>query len=235
MQSLEQVVEFYKNERNLKVLYKTFEQNVIDNLTLFNQFENTPGFGELPFSWSWYLLIKSMPETFTFLEIGVYKGRVLALVQMVANMLAKNVKIYGITPLDGNATDKYSEYEKTDYLQSIKKSYQISNSTFKNTKIIIGYSQKEDIIRKASEVQYDIIFIDGCHDYDIVCSDITNYTPFLKVGGYLVLDDANLYLEGAYGIFLGHPDVGKAIEDCIHSDFVELYAIGHNRIWKKVI
>ena len=83
---------------------------------------------------------------------------------------------------------------------------------------------------------YDIIFIDGCHDYENVCLDINNYSEMLKPGGYLVLDDASLFLHNAFGIFLGHPDVGKAIIDNLDNNnkFIHLYAVGHNRVWRKI-
>jgi hypothetical protein len=237
--TLEEVIEFYKtdNPNKNKIVYTTFENNVKNISILEKQHNDTPGFGELSFSWSWYLLVKSMPQDFTFLEIGVYKGRVLALIQLLATLFNKNAKIYGVTPLDGEATDKYSEYQNCDYLTAIKKSYSICNQSFKNTTIIKGYSQEKHTIEKAKEnLPFDMIFIDGCHDYEIVIQDIKNYSEMLKVNGYLILDDASLYITNPYGTFLGHPDVGKAIQDNIENNpqFTHLYAIGHNRVWKKM-
>jgi len=239
MQTLEEVIDFYKcdNPNKNKIVYTSFENHVKGNPILEKQHNDTPGFGELAFSWNWNLLVKSMPQDFTFLEIGVYKGRVLALIQLLATILHKNVKIYAVTPLDGAATDKYSEYQNCDYLSAIKKSYSICNQSFDNTTIIHGYSQEKHILEKTKSVSpFDIIFIDGCHDYNIVVQDIKNYSEMLKVNGYLVLDDASLYIESPYGTFLGHPDVGKAIQDIIDKDqrFVHLYAVGHNRVWKKI-
>jgi hypothetical protein len=244
MENLQEVIDFYKldcsnlnNVNKNEIIYTTFEKNVKKFPNIEKQFNITAGFGELSFSWSWYLLVKSMPDTFTFLEIGVYKGRILSLIQLLSNMLNKNVKIYGVTPLDGDATDKYSEYEKIDYLSAIKKSYSISNIPFTNTEIIHGYSQEESIIKKTKETSpYDMVFIDGCHDYEIVIQDINNYSEMIKPYGYLILDDASLYIENPYGSFLGHPDVGKAIQQTLDKDprFVHLYAIGHNRIWQKI-
>ena len=237
--TLEEVIEFYKtdNPNKNKIVYTTFENNVKNISILEKQHNDTPGFGELSFSWSWYLLVKSMPQDFTFLEIGVYKGRVLALIQLLATLFNKNAKIYGVTPLDGEATDKYSEYQNCDYLTAIKKSYSICNQSFENTTIIKGYSQEKHTIEKAKEnLPFDMIFIDGCHDYEIVIQDIKNYSEMLKVNGYLILDDASLYITNPYGTFLGHPDVGKAIQDNIENNpqFTHLYAIGHNRVWKKM-
>ena len=239
MQELSEVIDFYKNDNidKNKIIYQTFEKNIKEYPALEKQHDDTPGFGELSFSWSWFLLVKSMPSTFTFLEIGVYKGRVLALIQLLSNIFNKHVKIYGVTPLDGAATDKYSEYQDCDYLTAIKKSYNICRTSFRNTNIIQGYSQEKDTIEKTkNHSPFSMVFIDGCHDYDIVVQDIKNYSEMLVENGYLILDDASLYIPNPYGTFLGHPDVGKAIQDTIDKDprFVHLYAIGHNRIWKKI-
>ena len=57
----------------------------------------------------------------------------------------------------------------------------------------------------------------------------------LVSGGYLVMDDSSLYLEDSYGMFKGHPDVSKACTDFLDNNpqFEEVYAVGHNRVWKK--
>jgi hypothetical protein len=239
LDTLDEVVLFCKNinKYTYKQIYNIFNSNAENykNSILKKQFNNSDGFGELSFSWHWYLLVNEMPSTFKFLEIGVYKGRVLSLIQLLSNLLKKNVQIWGITPLSSNG-DKFSKYEDMDYLNEIKTSFINSNVSFENTKIIKGFSQQNDIINKAKEnMYYDIIFIDGCHDYHVVCLDIKNYSKMLKSGGYLVLDNASLYLQNAYGTFLGHADVGKAIIDHLDNnpEFTHLYAVGHNRAWRK--
>jgi len=242
MDSIEEVIEFYKKDIDSRIKHKSIYHLFIDNVNkyhggiLVRQFHALQGFGEPAFSWSWYLLVNALPENFRFLEIGVFKGRVLATVQLISNFLNKKCKIFGITPLDDSA-DKYSNYEKSDYLSDIKKSFQISGVSFDNTTIIQGYSQEPRVIDKAKEGEfYDMVFIDGCHDYEIVCQDIENYSKMLKVGGYLILDDASSRLDGACGAFLGHDDVARAVQDILekYEHFVHIYAIGHNRIWLKI-
>ena len=240
MNTLEEVISFYKTDvvNKDEIIYNNFENSSqnFNNGILLNQFTNTPGFGEVAFSWNWYLLVNEMKNNFKFLEIGVYKGRVLSLIQLLSNICNKHVEIFGITPLN-TSNDKYSNYDDVDYLQTIRNSYAISNVSFDTTTIINGYSQNLETIKKASQyAEYDIIFIDGCHDYDIVCLDIQNYSKLLKTGGYLVLDDASSLIENAYGKFLGHYDVGKAVKDVLdnNANFVHLYAVGHNRVWKKL-
>ena len=185
MENLNDVIEFYKEENTNKhkIIYDCFTEHVNKIPILLNQHNLTPGFGEIAFSWNWYLLVKDMPENFKFLEIGVFKGRVIALIKLLSD-------------------------------------------TFTNP----------DIIKKTQELIYDIIFIDGCHDYEVVCTDIKNYSEMIKLNGYLVLDDASSLLPNSHGIFLGHYDVGKAIIDVLEKDsrFVHLYAVGHNRVWKKI-
>jgi hypothetical protein len=233
----EVILLFKEDEKKYEIIYKEFEKNANSNTIIKNQFINCDGFGELAFSWNWYLLVNDMPTDFSFLEIGVYKGRVLALIQMLSSVMNKNSTIYGVTPLS-TAGDKYSIYLDVEYLNEIKRNFSLSNATFDNTMIIKGFSQDINTINTVNKYkQFNIIFIDGCHDYDIVCKDIDNYLPMLKNGGYLVMDDASLLLENAYGKFLGHMDVAKAIHDKINinKNLIHLYAIGHNRIWQYII
>jgi len=237
MNTLAEAIEYYKSDSSKdkhKVLYQTFEKNASENHYLKKQYSIVSGFGELAFSWNWFLLVQSMPDSFDFLEIGVYKGRIISLVQMIANLLNKSVNIYAITPLN-NTGDKFSEYDNLDYLKEIQRSYSLSNVSMDTTTLIKGFSQDHLVIDKAQKRMYNIIFIDGSHDYANVILDIKNYTPFIKPGGYLVMDDASFFLENAYGVFLGHCDVSLAIEDVLESniEFEHVLAIGHNRVWKK--
>jgi hypothetical protein len=217
-------------------LYTQFGNRVVHGQPRLKQvFEGAEGFGELPFAWNWYLVVKDAPSDFRFLEIGVYKGRTLALIQAAADLLGKTGTIVGVTPLSGDG-DKYSGYETTDYFAAIRRSFSNSGLSFDNTRIIKGFSQEEPTLYEASQQgPYDILFIDGCHDYEVVCKDIENYLPMLKPGGILVMDDASLFLEAPYGLFKGHPDVAAAIRDRLdgRSDVEHLFAVGHNRVWRK--
>ncbi len=220
------------------VIYREFERNIMmKEPKLGEAFRVTEGFGELAFQWNWYLAVKDAPMAFTFLEIGVYKGRVLATAQYLADLMGKQAKIVGVTPLSG-AGDKYSGYDEVDYFAAIRDAFRKTHDvSFANTTLIKGYSQDSiTLLEAAKEGPYDILFIDGCHDYDVVCQDIANYATMLKVGGLLVMDDASLFLEAPAGRFHGHPDVGKAIKDCldVRPDFQHVYAVGHNRVWRKI-
>lgn len=240
MKNLEEVCEFLKknknNEQKYKIIYDTFKKNVELDSNLFNSFRNCTGFGEVPFTWSWKILVDAMPNDFKFLEIGVYQGRVLSQVGMLAKNTNKKSSIFGVTPLSTSG-DKYSDYPDVDYLKKIQNNFFKLNGNINNLKIINGYSQNHDVIKRVAEhAKYNIIFIDGSHDYEDVVADIKNYSPMLLNGGYLVMDDASLYLKDSYGKFKGHPDVSKACVDYLDNnpEFEEIYAVGHNRVWKKI-
>jgi hypothetical protein len=221
-----------KSDRH-EVIYKRFDENV-DAATRAD-FEKADGFGEVAFCWNWELLVKAMPVEFSFLEVGVYKGRVLALIQRLADKMGKKVTLYGVSPLTALG-DKYSKYPSVEYVDAIEANFATMKATLDNCAIIKGLSTDAVVQNCVSgRGPFDIIYIDGGHDYDTVCKDIDFYTGVLKKNGFLVLDDASLYLENPYGRFLGHDDVCRAIKDKLDSrtDFTHLFAVGHNRVWKQ--
>lgn len=236
--NIEEVIDFYKEKNYDKNhnIYNAFFENLTKLPILYEHFNKTQGYGELPFSWNWNLILQEMSNNFNFLEIGVYKGRILTLIKLLANLQNKSCNIVGVTPLE-NVGDKYSSYDNDNYYLAIQNGFNSLNLTMDDVKIVKGLSQDEEVIQILKNMpQFDIIFIDGSHDYEIVCLDIVNYLPLLKVGGYLVMDDSSLYIENPGGQFKGHPDVGKAVIDVLEKDdrMKELYACGHNRVWKKI-
>jgi Methyltransferase domain len=232
--TLDNVCTYYKRHKpdRHEIIYKRFEANITPELA--TKFNKADGFGELAFCWNWRLLVQEMPTDFKFLEVGVYKGRVLALIQLYATELNKNVTICGVTPLT-SIGDKYSSYDAVNYIQAIEANFATMDSSLENTTIVKGLSTDLKVQTCASGLgPFDIIYIDGGHDYETVCKDIETYLPMLKKGGYLILDDASLFLENPFGRFLGHEDVCRAIKDTIdnRTDLTHLYAVGHNRVWK---
>lgn len=240
MENLQEVCAFLKENKNdklrYKVLYDIFENNVHKNTQLTNSFGSCEGFGECAFTWSWKILVDSLPNNFKFLEIGVYQGRVLSQVGMLAKNINKKCDIFGVTPLSISG-DKYCEYIDINYLEQIQNNFKKLNNNINNLNIIKGYSQDIDVIEQVSKhSEYNMIFVDGSHNYKDVVLDILNYSKMLATGGYLIMDDASLYLNDSYGRFKGHPDVSKACMDILDSNpkFEELFAVGHNRVWKKI-
>ena len=240
MSNINEVYIFLKKNKNnklrYKIIYEIFKKNVMQNKLLLKSFNSCDGFGEIPFTWSWKLLVDSMPNNFKFLEIGVYKGRIISQIGLLSKIINKKCSIYGITPLS-TAGDKYSRYVDNNYLEIIQNNFKKLNTNITNLTIIKGYSQDAKVVEKAlNKSKYNMIFIDGSHDYNDVIFDILTYSKMLTINGYLIMDDSSLYLPDSYGMFKGHPDVSKACIDYLDTNpnFEELYAIGHNRVWKKI-
>jgi hypothetical protein len=232
----------YKNV-NLDNIYLDF-QNEFNNDNLLVEHrryvqQNNLGYGEDPFHVIWREIVKNSPNNFKFLEIGVYKGQVLSLIKLLSKYYKKNGKILGVSPFDG-AGDKYSKYDNINYLNIIQKLFNQFNLELNiDDDLIQGSSIEDDIkIKIKSRGTFDIIYIDGCHDYDCVVSDIKLMKEITKIGSYIVMDDAscnkNIERKDAHK---GHQEVCKAISDEIESTdmFEEIICVGHNRVFKRII
>ncbi len=202
--------------------------------------QNDFGYGNRAFHWMWYIIASQLPAGFKFLEIGVFKGQIISLMSLLNARHRKGGQVFGITPLS-NAGDKYSIHPDVDYEDHIQRIYQAHNLDTSDLGVIQGLSNDPDVIETAQELgPFDVIYVDGCHDYEVVVSDITYYSDMLKVGGLMVIDDASNYLDIPDGLirmdWRGLEDVSNAARDTIEKDkrFTELFAVGHNRIWRKI-
>lgn len=222
-------------------IYDYFDGHVDDNpiLTKHSQIitDYKLGYGEKAFRYLWALVFSQVDKNSKFLEIGVFKGSILALSQLISKELDLNLSTYGLTPLNTTG-DKYSKYEYDNYEYSISFLYDRLELSIDQTYIIQGLSTDPLIKDRAkNNGPYDILYIDGGHDYDTVINDIDLCTQILKPGGLMIMDDASSFLNlgGNHKGFPGHHDVGKAIKDHIDTKdiYKHLFACGHNRVWIK--
>jgi hypothetical protein len=222
-------------------LIYTYFDDKVKNIRFLNEHSNFVGqykygFGERPFFYIWAMLVSQMKSDFKFLEIGVYKGSILCLVKAANDYFGKNGKMYGLSPLS-NLGDRYSSYENDDYYKCICDIYNYFSLDLRTTTLIQSVST-DDVGKSAvrEEGPYDIIYVDGGHDYKTVVNDVELSDSILKVGGYLVFDDASTHINlGTKSVFKGHPDVGDAVRDLVESNpsYKHLFACGHNRVFIK--
>ena len=169
-----------------------------------------------------------------------FKGQVLSLVPYIAKTKGYSCEFKGVTPLSG-AGDKYAEYGAEDYLAIITEVFRHFQVPFdRSQNLIHGFSTNENTIETIKKNKYNLLYIDGSHDYEDVVSDINLMHDILDVGGYLVMDDASSSLAMPlmrFGrkSFNGHPDVAKAIDDFLIKDrrYKHLFACGHNRVFRR--
>ena len=149
-EKLDEIISYYVSAESNKhqLIYNAFVNNVSPDLKQI--FESADGFGELAFVWSWKLLVDTMPKNFKFLEIGVFKGRVMALINILAERISKSCYLYGITPLDQTG-DKYSRYPTINYNDAIEANFMKMNASLENVGILKGLSTDAEIQRQAAK------------------------------------------------------------------------------------
>lgn len=224
-------------------VYDMFQAEVLNTSYLIKHKQyikqNKLGFGDIPFHYLWKILLDDIASTFgtvRFMEIGVYKGQVLSLIPLICERHQYNCNFLGVTPLC-NAGDKFSKYPNDDYENAIKGVFEKFNLSFDIDKNIIrGYSTDPTVIAEIQQRSFNLIYVDGSHDYDDVVSDIRMADTVIEPGGYIVLDDASRFLNMPKGLFLGHIDVSRAAKDTIehNNSYKEVFACGHNRVFRRV-
>lgn len=194
---------------------------------------NAFGFGERCFLWMWNEIVKKMPDEFTFMEIGVFRGQILAIVSLLAERHGKKVRRIGITPLDTSDGHWESDYE-ADIIRlhdvfNIKDDYELIRLD----------STNPNAVKLASNNPPDVLYIDGGHTYEVVKSDLTHYLPILKVGGTLVIDDCNNAIPMPWGYFQGIQSVSLAVDEVLPREGSTEYwkhelNLVHNRVLTKL-
>lgn len=220
-----------------KLIHETFLQKVNEfpELKAHRDFveQNVHGFGERSFLWLWWLVVEQMPSEFSFLEIGVFKGAILSLIKLIANLQGKTVTRYGVTPLstEGGVWE-------SDYLKDIERIHDVFNLK-KDYTIIQGLSEDPEIIKKAQELKVDILYIDGGHEERHITNDVDNYVPILNKDGYLVIDDCANGFHMPWGYFQGIAEVSRVVEKKLppfakNENFEFMFNVVHNMVFKKI-
>lgn len=236
--TLQSVKEHWKDAPEThKEIHESFIEKVNDvpDLKAHRDFvdQHIHGFGERSFLWMWYLIIQEMPQEFTFLEIGIFRGQTLSLVELIASMQGKKAIRYGITPLSTEGGVWESDY-KAD-IEFIHNTFNLS----KDYQLLVGLSEDEKIIKQAGKLKLDILYIDGGHEERHIHNDIDNYHGLIKPGGYMVIDDCCNSFRMPFGYFQGIDSVTKVVDEKLppHSgsnEFEFIISVVHNRIYRKV-
>lgn len=227
----EDTVEFHKRNADnfhwfLSQKNKTCSQ--VNEIRTFVR-ENGYGFGEDVFATMWISLLLDMNYTPKLMEIGVFKGQSLAL----WSAIRPDALITGVSTFapSGDVTFDFTEKD-TEFLFD-----QFSLNKDK-LNLVKGDSMDADIIHSVRNA-YDLIYIDGGHEYDVCLSDLRNYAPMVKVGGYLVVDDCCNNTQVPNGWFGGIVTVTNAVRDYMAEDkedvkFKFLFSLVHIRVFRRI-
>lgn len=191
------------------------------------------GFGEDAFHVMWYFIFKEFSPK-KVLEIGIYRGQVISLWGLISEKLNINTDISGISPFSP-AGDQVSIYLKNiNYYEDVIKN--CSHFNKKLPQLHKGYSTDKEMIQKIESEKWDLIYIDGNHDYEIVKKDFEVCSNSLNKNGLIILDDSSLHTSFKPKSYAtaGHPGPSKLAQEIDMSSFEEIIAVGHNRVFKKI-
>jgi hypothetical protein len=197
--------------------------------------KNRRGFGENPFHVMWYLLFREFKPS-NFLEIGVFRGQTISLTALCTRFLNSHCEVFGISPFSP-AGDSVSRYGTgVDYLEDTLANF--DHFELPRPHLLRAYSTDPTAAELISSKAWDMIYIDGNHDYEIARKDWHLCSVHAKHGGLIVLDDAALttsFQPPAYAGTRGHPGPSRVAQEIDHSGFRELLQVGHNRVFQKIV
>jgi len=200
-------------------------------------FHNVPsnrrGFGEDAFHVLWYLLLEEFRPA-NFLEIGVFRGQVISLVALWAKLGRQPCDVHGISPFSA-VGDSVSTYRgDIDYYRDTLANFDWFSLEYPH--LLRAYSTEPVARERIHSKTWDMIYIDGNHDYEVVRIDWETCAAAVKPSGVIVLDDAGLttaYRPPAFA-WKGHPGPSRLATEIDRNQFAEVLQVGHNRVFQKI-
>lgn len=227
-ESLDDSIEFYKD--CVRFFYQGLPPSICEHRRYFQLAKR--GFGEDAFHAMWYFLCREFKPS-TFLEIGVYRGQVLSLISLLSRQLNFHCDVTGVSPFLP-AGDSVSTYKTgVDYMEDTVSNFRAFG--LPPPKLLRAFSTDEDAKNFILSYSWDVIYIDGNHDYEVAQQDWETCSRIIKPGGIIVLDDSSLgtnYRPPAFAT-AGHPGPSRLAEEIDPAIFLEILRVGHNRVFQK--
>jgi len=216
--------------------FQDFHRAVPEQLRKHREYfqQERRGFGEDAFHTMWWRLFRKFQPA-NFLEIGVYRGQVLSLISLLAKIEGRDCRVTGISPFS-SAGDSVSNYRKDlDYLQDTLANFK--QFGLSEPELVNAYSTDPAALEVMRSREWDMIYIDGNHDYDVVLKDWAACSEAVKPGGIIVLDDSGLTTSYRPPPFstAGHPGPSRLASEIDRGGFEEILQVGHNRVFQRRI
>jgi predicted O-methyltransferase YrrM len=181
----------------------------------------------------WFLIFREFRPK-SFVEIGVFRGQSLSLAALLAREFKLDCLVQGISSfsLAGDAVSKYRH--DVDYYSDTLKNFARFNLPAPS--LLKAFSTDPEAAKLLASRTWDIIYIDGSHDYEVVRSDWDLCARNLSPGGLIVLDDASLDTAYRPPLFAsaGHPGPSQLAKEISQPPFLEILRVGHDRVFQKI-
>lgn len=194
--------------------------------------QESRGFGEDAFHAMWYLLLREFRPV-NCLEIGIYRGQVVSLWALLSRLFDCPCQIYGISPFTP-AGDHVSNYlANIDYMADTIQNHE--KFDLPPPILLKAFSTDEAALELVRSKAWNLIYIDGNHDYEVALADYELCEESLAEGGLLVMDDASLYTAYRPPLFsfAGHPGPSRVVQERAMSELRYIGAVGHNNVFIK--
>ena len=190
------------------------------------------GFGDDAFHSMWYLILKEK-RPLNLLEIGVYRGQVISLWSIICKLFKIKSNINGISPFS-NDGDKVSVYIDIEYYKDVINNF--NYFSLSQPRLHKGYSTDESMLNVIKSKKWDVIYIDGSHDYEIVNKDFNVCSNSLSDNGIIVLDDSAVKTDYSPPIYAssGHEGPSRVANEINKEKFKEILSVGHNRVFQLI-
>jgi hypothetical protein len=181
----------------------------------------------------WFLLFQELRPK-SALEIGVYRGQTITLWKLLSRHFNFDCQIGAVSPFS-SAGDAVSRYEEQlDYFDDVRTNHDHFNLPL--PEFCRHLSTAPEAGNFISQREWDVIYIDGNHDYDIALQDWTVCSASVGPGGIIVLDDSSLETVYRPPCFAtaGHPGPSRLAREIDSSCFREIFSAGHNRVFQRI-
>jgi predicted O-methyltransferase YrrM len=190
------------------------------------------GFGEDAFHALWFLLMREF-RPHRCLEIGVYRGQIISLWRLLAEKLGFAVEVHGISPFTA-VDDEVSLYpQDVDYEQDVIANHDAFG--LHRPTLLRALSTDPAAREYVTSRAWDLVYIDGSHDYEVALSDYILCRDHLSDRGLLVMDDSSLYSDfrAPKFSFAGHPGPSRIVQERAMHELSFLAGVGHNNIFAR--
>lgn len=226
--SLREPTEFYLD------CYRYFHQHLPAELKEHRAYflQDRRGYNEDAMHVMWFMLFQEFKPK-AFLEIGVFRGQTINLAALLSRRNHVPCFVQGISPFSP-AGDRVSRYRTdVDYLPDTLAHFK--HFGLPAPTLLKAYStdpEAEAVIRSRL---WDVIYIDGNHDYEVARRDWIICSQNVPSGGIVVLDDSNLGTDYRPPLFAtaGHPGPSQVVREIDAKQFREILRVGHNRVFQK--
>lgn len=191
------------------------------------------GFGEDAFHAMWFLLFEQFRPA-KALEIGVYRGQTITLMKLLSGYFNFPCNVGCVSPMSASG-DAVSVYGETiDYYEDVVRNHR--HFQLPLPEFCRAFSTSEEGARFMGSRAWDVIYIDGNHDYPVVKSDWDQCARSIKPDGIIVMDDSALNTDFHPPAFstAGHPGPSQVAQEIDSGRFKEIFSVGHNRVFQRI-